>query len=469
MKIPSIPLLCILVVCAAVAGASPATAQSCPEPGRQPATEALIALIDADPDLGQSLEASFALGQKIIGNPELNPVVTLQDYYDYIDALVTYNPQNIDTGVYRGEIRVSIQGKNYCRWNLLDLLTYGFFLVDRQLTTDPRGQIQFKNQAFSDWMRHVAEYWGQYLETPASAIHVPDFKNDPLYGDWACPAEPYATFQDYFIRELCPVTFPSGTRPVHGLDDPTTVVSIGDSVSAGWWPISTTGKLVTTYDTASQAAVAIKGIVYSDVPTFILGGDDEHVLNGFGDIDPSRFNGGVFTHQFLNTYNYHRLHTPIAGRIVYMRHFQAAARMKAGWIAPTQGQPGYYGPMDPPDWQFGQTRLVLGIETPDHGIVLAAPMGMAQVSGIVLRDWVQLDAQAEKGWEFANFAFGGSDFVIIFQPQADFVLTVPESKPMDPGAGTNYEPSDQGEKYGCFGGVTTCDDTPGDPGPYPRS
>ncbi len=59
---------------------------------------------------------------------------------------------------------------------------------------------------------------------------------------------------------------------------------------------------------------------------------------------------------------------------------------------------------------------------------------------------------AGEGWEFANFAFGGSDFVVIFEP----------------GAGVTYQPSRQGERYGCFGGVTTCDATPGEPPPYPR-
>jgi hypothetical protein len=56
------------------------------------------------------------------------------------------------------------------------------------------------------------------------------------------------------------------------------VVSMGDSTSAGWRPISTNGKLVTTYDTVSQAGVAIKGKLCSDVHEFIVGGADEKVL-----------------------------------------------------------------------------------------------------------------------------------------------------------------------------------------------
>lgn len=149
-------------------------------------------------------------------------------------------------------------------------------------------------------------------------------------------------------------------------------------------------------------------------------------------------------------------------QLIYMKHLQAGVRMKSGWKAPLGGV-GHYDPRDTADWQFGQTRMVIGIETEDHGIVVMSPMGMAQVSGIVARDWVKDGAMADKGWEFANFAFGGSDFVIIFQEEADFVLTVAHAPEDAPGAGVNSVPSLQGEKYGCFGGVTTCSDAPQTP------
>ena len=101
--------------------------------------------------------------------------------------------------------------------------------------------------------------------------------------------------------------------------------------------------------------------------------------------------------------------------------------------------------------------------------MIATPMGMAQVSGIVLRDWVKDGAMAEKGWEFANFAFGGSDFVVIFEKKARFTLTVPLEPEPAPGAGENYVPSLQGEKYGCFGGGTKCSASPGSPPPIPTA
>ncbi len=316
----------------------------------------------------------------------------------FVDALVTYNPQNIKSGQFSGAIRISMDGKNYCNWNILDLLSYAHFLVDRQLTTDPRGQIQFRNAKFSTWMRSVAESWGRYLETPASAQYVPDFTQDPNFGDWYCPAKPYATYQLFFTRELCRKTFPNGSRPVQGLGDASTVVSIGDSTSAGWWPISRTGKLVTTYDGVAQSGRLIKGKLYSDVHAFIAGEPGETVLDRFGELDPRLFDGGTWTHQFLNVNNYHRLHVPVSGKLVYLRHFQSGVRMKSGWKAPIEpGEVGQYDPQDTADWQFGQTRMVIGIQTPGHGVVVISPMGMAQVSGIVKRDWVKLNARCRKG------------------------------------------------------------------------
>ena len=437
-------------------------ADTCPKPDRQPATDKLIALVESDTVLKYELAQSIALGQDINSDPATNPVASLDDYYDFIDALVTYNPQNILTSTLNGKVRVSMDGANYCNWNILDLLAYSYFLVDRQLTTDPRGQIQFANDPFSEWLRDVAEEWGAYLETPPSAAHVPDFTNDPNFGAWYCPPDGgYGTFQAFFTRELCAATFPAGSRPVQGYDDPKTVVSIGDSTSAGWWPISSNGKLVTTYDGVAQSGRAIKGKLYSDVHEFILGEDGDTVLETFGSIDPSLFNGGTWTHQFLNVNNYHRLHVPVAGKIVYLKHIQAGVRMKSGWVqARSPGEVSYYDPRDTADWQFGQTRMVIGIETEEYGTVVISPMGMAQVSGIVKRDWVQLNAKTDKGWEFANFKFGGSDFVVIFEPKADFVLTVPHLPEDAPGAGVNYVGSLQGEKYGCFGGSTTCSDAP---------
>ncbi|MFC3231307.1 phosphatidylserine decarboxylase [Marinibaculum pumilum] len=463
-------MIAALGLCSTFA-ALPAGAETCPPVERQPITRTLMELVQSDEAVRQDLTASLASARRINDDPATNPVDSLEAYYDLIDALVTYDPRNIPTGPQRGAgMHAGMDGANYCNWNILDLISYTYFLVDRQLTTDPRGQIQFQNDAFSRWLRGVTESWGAYLETPASAQYLPEFTGDPNFGDWYCPPEGgYATFQDFFTRELCADTFPNASRPVAGRTDPRTVVAIGDSTPAGTWPISDRGHLVTSYDGIAQNGMVIKGQLYSSIPEFIAGRPGERVLESFGSIDTDLFHGGTFTHQFLNVNNYHRLHLPVSGKLVYMRHFQSGVRLKSGWVSPEASPTGdgFYDPMDTPDWQFGQTRLVLGIETERYGTVIAAPMGMAQVSAIRLRDWVKEGAAAEKGWEFANFAFGGSDFVIIFQDKAGFRLTAATEPAVPPGSGVTYKLILQGRKYGCIGGGTDCDGALTEPKPYP--
>lgn len=63
-------------------------ADTCPKPDRQPATDKLIALVESDTVLKYELAQSIALGQDINSDPATNPVASLDDYYDFIDALV---------------------------------------------------------------------------------------------------------------------------------------------------------------------------------------------------------------------------------------------------------------------------------------------------------------------------------------------------------------------------------------------
>ena len=116
--------------------ASAGLAEDCAVPERQQATKNLMKLVENDTMLKYQLEQSIALGQRINDNPMTNPVANLDDYYDFIDALVTYNPQNIMTGTMNGLTRVSMDGKNFCNWNILDMLAYSYFLVDRQLIVE---------------------------------------------------------------------------------------------------------------------------------------------------------------------------------------------------------------------------------------------------------------------------------------------------------------------------------------------
>ena len=74
-------------------------------------------------------------------------------------------------------------------------------------------------------------------------------------------------------------------------------------------------------------------------------------------------------------------------------------------------------------------------------------MGMAQVSSVNFENEVVLGRRIRKGHMLGNFLFGGSDFIMLFQPRAGFKLTV--NSEVNPKTGERiYDHVLMGEKYG---------------------
>ena len=362
MEIRSTPSLFAVACLAGVMGTTGAMAKDCPKPPRQPATNELIRLVNSDIDLKHDLVQSIAMGRRVNADPKTNPIAGLEDYYDFIDALVTYNPQNMSTGAFSGAIRVGMDGKNYCNWNVLDLISYSYFLVDRQLTTDPRGQIQFKNANFrpgcARWQSPGASIWKR-----------PRRRGTCRISSRTRISATGTARQDRMRLTSCSLPGNCAEKRFRKARARFTVLA-----TPGLWcrlaipPLPDGGRSAameswsSTYDGVAQSGRLIKGKLYSDVHSFIAGEPGETVLDRFGELDPKLFDGGTWTHQFLNVNNYHRLHVPVSGKLIYLRHFQSGVRMKSGWKAPIEpGEVGQYDPQDTADWQFGQTRMVIGI------------------------------------------------------------------------------------------------------------
>ena len=127
------------------------------------------------------------------------------------------------------------------------------------------------------------------MDTPESASMVASFKTDPAF-DWDAyvpPPSGYLTFNQFFARHTKP-----GVRPISAISDNSVVVSPADCTFVGWWPISETSS-INVYGKNQDNVVTVKGIRWSI----------EQLLEGSEYAD--RFRGGVFTHSFLNTYDYH--------------------------------------------------------------------------------------------------------------------------------------------------------------------
>ena len=170
----------------------------------------------------------------------------------------------------------------------------------------------------------------------------------------------------------------------------------------------------------------------------------KELLNGSKYVE--HFKGGKFCHAFLNTTDYHRQHAPVSGTVREAHVIRGAAYLEVAVDTTgtdSKGQPrnrllmrrglekhGYkhalsrgstdaakeLGAPDRPGYQFLQARGMVVIETEDVGWVAVLPIGMAQVSSVVLSEKVKEAAASGgkilKGEEISHFEFGGSDIVM---------------------------------------------------------
>jgi len=131
-----------------------------------------------------------------------------------------------------------------------------------------------------------------------------------------------------------------------------------------------------------------------------------------------RFRGGVFTHSFLNTYDYHRYHVPVGGIVKEAREIQGLVYLDV--VVKKEGNTNVLDALDGTGWQFAQARGLIVIDSP-IGLVAVLPMGMAQVSSAVIS--AEEGKKLHKGEEFGHFLFGASDIIMLFEAACNVELT----------------------------------------------
>jgi len=240
-----------------------------------------------------------------------------------------------------------------------------------------------QSEPFQQWVIRFVEDWGNFLDTPASLAAIQSFYADPRYrmDDYFVSPGGWRNFNQFFAREVKP-----GKRPTAGRCDARIIVSPADSVFLGVWPV------------ADDATIEAKGMRYS-IPALLDG-------SPYADA----FRGGVFTHAFLNVNDYHRFHAPVAGKVLESRVILGKMVLEVDRKADT----GALEPLDPVGYQFTQARGLLVLESDSVGLVAVLPIGMAQVSSVTLTP--DVGTELAKGEEFGFFQFGGSDIIMVFQP-----------------------------------------------------
>ncbi len=427
---------------------APVFLKELPPPGTayapsQPITRELEQIIDKHQGYRDRFNAAIqAVSSQ--GIPELEPIRTLDQFYYYVDALATWIPE---IRVWRWDGQVMHERTVYLR--IVQFYYYFNQPSLKSLQSPIAPSAAGKLTPISRWLRDFAVQWGAFLDTPASHRYLESFKYAPEYSwqEYEKPPEAYPTFNQFFARKFKNIDV---QRPVASPNDPRVIVFPAESTFVGQWAISTP----VGAPLPAPASIVVKHIEWSIRE---LLADSEHADD---------FEGGLFCHTFLNTFDYHRLHTPVAGNVleakfiagqVYLdvalkdQRREDANDAVARAVVPTR----YLDANDPTGYQFVQCRGLLVLDS-EIGKVAVLPIGMAQVSSVVfvtpkndgqqpisltteekrernyeaqlahLNEKIQrglVGKHLEKGEMFSHFAFGGSDCVMVFERKANVALT----------------------------------------------
>jgi len=323
----------------------------------------------------------------------ISDIRSVSDFLQLADDLVHWTPR---------------ESRTHPRMVYERLVEFYFFLDQpsvKELQTHIDPDVDPKTLTpLSEWIVRFAVSWGDYLDTTESAAQVESFKEDPMFNwdEYMPPPSGYLTFNQFFARHVKP-----GMRPVAGLRQDEIIVSPADCTFVGSWRISESGD-ITVYG-EKDGLVESKGLQWSIGE---LLSDSEYA---------DRFRGGIFTHSFLNTIDYHRWHTPVQGKILEQKIIHAQAYLDVNVTTVLEdGKPiKKLNALDGTGYQFRQTRGLIVIDSP-IGLVACLPMGMAHVSSVVIT--AEKGVTVRKGEELGYFQFGGSDFVIVFERSSNVQL-----------------------------------------------
>lgn len=386
--------------------------------------------------------------------PELDRIHTLDQFYYYVDALVTWMP----------ELRVwEWRGETYHeRTDYLRITQFYYYFNQPELAAlqSPIAPVAGEELTpISLWLREFAVEWGAFLDTPESAKYLLSYKFGPEYSYQDYDGGPggigkYGTFNEWFSRKFKDI---DEQRPVAQPDDDRVIVFPAESTFVGQWAIST--PVPETEPLPAESSIVVKHVEWP-IPELLK--DSAHARD---------FEGGILVHSFLNVYDYHRQHAPASGTIleakfipgqVYLdvelevldeEQTEDASSALANAVIPRR----YLDAQDATGYQFVQCRGLMVLQTA-VGKIAILPMGMAQVSSVVFvtpasegqqQKLIQLTPEEEKGCSYddrvallnkkvaetlvnkkvkkgdmiSTFLFGGSDIVVVFERQANVNIT----------------------------------------------
>lgn len=386
------------------------------------ATQELMALLDRDPELKSLLEASIEKAKNVNPDRNTNPAQSLEEYYAFVSWTETTMPWAI------------IKKEEYPEIfdNIFQGLCAFYFLIDQPLPElEEKGLVNNSLQyyePFANWLVTFSKSWGAYLDMEDSwnEEYYQMALNDPNFGlqeGWYEDPANWKTFNQFFARYLKSPDM----RPISGPDLDSVVVSFADAQPQGVWSIDKYSDLI------QEGGVPVKSATLTSISDLI----------GEGSSYTDAFANGTFTHSFLNVNDYHRYHFPLSGTVREVRIIPGTNPTGGQLWWDSENQRYAFNPGAKTGWQSVETRGCVILETPEHGLVALMPIGMAAVGSVNFEDHVIPGAVVKKGDMLGYFAFGGSDFIMMFQEGVTFSLGAPMQAD-----GRSYKHLLMGEKLG---------------------
>ena len=325
----------------------------------------------------------------------MEDIKDLDSWLNWINMFVTWVPRENRWG-------------NLC----LEYLCKFFFVFDQSPVKELQNAVvpHDKEQPLtplSAWLKDYMNAQGEFLDKPESLdpTTLETFFDAPNYNldEYVQPRGGWKSFNEFFARYTKP-----GYRPVAAIDDDTVIVAAAEATFSGQWEVN------------SNTGVNCKGLYWKI----------EELLEGSKYKDA--FKGGMWTHSFLNTNDYHRQHAPVSGTVVEARVIQGTTYVNIT-AEPDPENPGQSklkreqverDKITAPDtagYEFMQTRGCIIIDNPVVGLVAVLPIGMSNVSSVILT--AEEGRTLQKGDEISYFQFGGSDYVMVFQEKANVCFT----------------------------------------------
>ena len=378
--------------------------------------------LDADKSIKEAFEKSLD-NAHTYDIPEVDAIETVDDLIKFYEELLTWIPSEDAPGD-------AVYNKLCLFYFVLDLPP----LAKYQTPIDPNSKAPWK--WLSNWLIEYSLELGSFMNTPesltpeslatfytAEKYNPPGHTMEQDYGPYGL--QKWANFNQFFARRVLP-----GRRPITEPDNDNIIVSPADSVFDGEFPINPDGTVDLPISSIPFNTVTSKGLQWSI--------DELLKESGYAE----KFAEGKFAHAFLGPYDYHRIHAPVSGKVikaqvvhgmcyleVVAKRNEETGRGELGIVRKWRNDPVLYASytsyadherVEAPNtagYQFLQSRGIVIIDNPHLGLVAVVPVGMCQISSVVLT--CKENQTVAKGAELTYFQFGGSDVVLVFQKHAN--------------------------------------------------